>query len=152
MIEVEDWTEWILFLGPFQPYCWIHDPGVVCNDVFLYFSTGFASFILLPYGSFTLHGTGNGNGTTGTGTGNGTGKMGLEPIAKFSVPGPGPGPVPSPLQCEQFCIIYSNPFFPVPFPVPFPFPVPCNVNEPLRWFMVQKLMIVRARGGEKKLQ
>ena len=27
------------------------------------------------------------------------------------------------LQCEQFCIIYRNPLFPVPFPLPLP--VPC---------------------------
>ena len=45
-----------------------------------------------PGGSFTLHGTGTR-----------TGKMGMEPIAKFPVPGPGS------MQCEQFRIIYRNP-------------------------------------------
>ena len=38
-------------------------------------------------------------------------------------------PFPVPVQCQQFCIICSNPLLPVP--VPFPFPVPCNVNAPL---------------------
>ena len=35
-------------------------------------------------------------------------------------------PFPVPVQCEQFCIIYSNPMLPLP--------VPCNVNVPLVLF------------------
>ena len=66
------------------------------------------------------------------GTKSGTEKWVQNPLTIF--------PVPFPflvlLQCEQYSIIYSNPFFPflfpfpVPVPVPVPFPVPCSVNEP----------------------
>ena len=40
-------------------------------------------------------------------------------------------PFPVPVQCEQFCIIYSNTLLPVLVPFPFLVPVPCNVNAPL---------------------
>ena len=36
--------------------------------------------------------------------------MGLEPIAKFSCPGPSSIPCHSLVQCEYSCIIYRNPF------------------------------------------
>ena len=78
------------------------------------------------YGSFTLHGTG-----TRTRIG-GTGKMGLKPIAKFSIPVPVSSPCPPSVQCKHSCTIYRKPFFPVPFPVLVPIPVPCSVNEPLQ--------------------
>ena len=48
------------------------------------------------------------------------------PLTHFQIP----VPVPVLMQCEEFCILYSNPLLPVPVPFPVPVPVQYSVNVP----------------------